>query len=78
MNRTNFPEQMGYANGGDVDPEDFLAKADTLSTADRTRMMDGEPFTTHADSVYSVIARSPSMNAAKRQASNDVSGVSAG
>ena len=68
MNRTNFPEQMGYANGGDVDPEDFLAKADTLSTADRTRMMDGEPFTTHADSVYSVIARSPSMNTAKRQA----------
>ena len=68
MNRTNLPEQMGYANGGDVDPEDFLAKADTLSTADRTRMMDGEPFITHADSVYSVVGRSPSMSIARQQA----------
>ena len=64
MNRTNLPEQMGYANGGDVDPEDFLAKADTLSTVDRTR--DG--YTTPADSVHSVTARSRSMDIARRQA----------
>lgn len=64
MSRASFPEQMGYAGGGDVDPEDFLAKADTLTTAQRTR--DG--YTTPADSVYSVTARSPSMNTARRQA----------
>ena len=39
----------GYSRGGDVDPEDFLAAGDTLSTADRTRMINGKPYTTHVD-----------------------------
>ena len=68
MSRANFPEQMGYANGGDVDPEDFLAKADTLSTADRTRIIDGEPYTTPVDSVYTVTGKSRKRNLARRMA----------
>jgi len=47
MNRTNLPEQMGYANGGDVDPEDFLAKADTLDAAGDTTRISRAPTSFH-------------------------------
>jgi hypothetical protein len=64
-------DPLRYRTNGDdpeIDPRLLEQVMDTLTTAQRTRMMDGEPFITHADSVYSVVGRSPSMDIARRQA----------
>jgi hypothetical protein len=58
-----------YQNGGDINPDRLLqALGDTLSTARRTRTIRGEPYTTPADSVKSIMNKSRSFSIARNQA----------
>jgi hypothetical protein len=60
-------DPLRYRTNGDdpeIDPRLLEQVMDTLTTAQRTR--DG--YTTPADSVYSVVGRSPSMGIARRMA----------